>query len=358
MKVIHLPTAVGGNAWNLSSAEKKHGIDSTVLNIGNSKFGFGCDIKKDWDKNKFTYPIKAYLFYKKAIHNYDIFHFNFGRTIFDYKFSMINMIDLIYLKRKNKKIVVTYQGSDSRLAKYSMDNYDINYFKSYSQKQLKKEYKVDKRKIQRFKKVAKYADIVYATNPDLLNVLPKNTKYRPYTKLQIDEWTPSYSDYNKEEICIVHAPTNRVIKGTDIVIRVIESLKKKYKINFLLIEDMSNDKAIELLKKADIVIDQLYIGFYGGLAVESMALGKPVVAYIREDDLKHIPKQMRDEIPIINANESNLEEVLIKLFEQKSDLNKIALNSRRFVENWHDSMKIATDIISDYKKILESGDDD
>ena len=65
---------------------------------------------------------------------------------------------------------------------------------------------------------------------------------------------------------------------------------------------LSNKEARKRYETADILIDQLLAGWYGGLAVELMALGKPVICYIREDDLKYIPKEMRDELPIINAN--------------------------------------------------------
>jgi hypothetical protein len=41
----------------------------------------------------------------------------------------------------------------------------------------------------------------------------------------------------------------------------------------------------------------LFAGWYGGLAVELMALGKPVLAYIREEDLSFVDPQMRYELP-------------------------------------------------------------
>ena len=118
MRILHLPSAVGGNAWNLSQAERALGIDSKVLNIGDNSFGFKCDIKADWMKNKYTYPLNAFKFYKNELKNYDLLHFNFGRTLFDYKNNLINMIDLPFLKRSGVKTVITYQGSDARLAKY------------------------------------------------------------------------------------------------------------------------------------------------------------------------------------------------------------------------------------------------
>jgi len=48
-----------------------------------------------------------------------------------------------------------------------------------------------------------------------------------------------------------------------------------------------------LSETADLLVDQLLTGWYGAVAVEMMALGKPVVCYLREDDLKFIDSRMR-----------------------------------------------------------------
>lgn len=355
MRVLHLPTAVGGNAWNLSQGERALGVESKVLNIGENCFGFKYDIKKDWQKNKFTYPIKAIRFYKKELKNYDILHFNFGRTLFNYQNSLINMLDLPFIKRSGVKIVVTYQGSDARLAGFCLNNYDVNFYKHYPSWKLKEELKKDKIKIRKIKKMNKYADQIYATNPDLLNVLPKRTVFRPYTKLQIEEWSPVYSDYSKPKLIIAHAPTNRLIKGTEVVIKCLnEMINNGSPIELMLIENMTNNEAVENLKKADIVIDQLYAGWYGGLAVEAMALGKPVITYIRESDIIHVPKEMAEELPIINATDYNLTEVIDKLLNNRSELPKIAKASRKYVERWHDSKKNAKYVVDNYKKILNT----
>ena len=353
MRVLHLPSAIGGNAWNLSQGERFNGIESKVLNIGDNSFGFKCDEKKDWQKNKFTYPIKALKFYKKELKNYDILHFNFGKTIFDYKNRLINMIDLPFIKKSGVKIVVTYQGSDARLASYCINNYEVSFYKHYPSKLLAREFKKDKEKIRRINKMDKYADLIYTTNPDLLNILPKRAVFRPYTKIQIEDWDPRYSDYSKEKLIIAHAPTNRLIKGTDKIIETINiMINNGAPIELLLIENMTNEKAIENLKKSDLVIDQLYAGFYGGLAVESMALGKPVIAYIRESDLIHIPKEMKEQMPIINATDYNLMHVINDLIQNKNKLLEIAVKSRNYVERWHDSKKNAKDVIANYEKIL------
>lgn len=353
MRVLHLPSSVGGNAWNLSLAERALGIESHVLALGENYLGFKADIVVEWQRNKYTYPLKALSFYRKHINNYDILHFNFGRTLFDYRCGLINMLDLPWLKRNGKRIVFTYQGSDARLAGYSLQHYDISHYQKLSIAELEKELKADKRRQARISKMDKYADLIYTTNPDLKNMLPARTKFRPYTKLQLEEWTPVYSDYDKDELVIAHAPTSRSKKGTDVIIGAVEQLRTTgSRIRLDLIEKVPNTVAKERLAQADIVIDQIYIGWYGGLAVEAMALGKPVIAYIRESDMVHIPAQMNAEMPVIRADPYNLANVLLNAITDRNRLRDLAHRSRVYVEHWHDSRAIAQDIIQDYRTLF------
>ena len=325
MRVLHLPSSTGGNAWNLSQAERKLGIESRVLVVDRNYIGFDSDLFVDWNKNKYKYLLHAFRFYQKELEHYDIFHFNFGRTLFNYRYPFLDMLDLRWLKRKKKGIVFTYQGTDARLAGYSLQHYDISFYKQLSEAELQKEIEADARRITRISKVDKYAHLIYTINPDLKNVLPQRTIFRPYTKLQLEEWTPEYSAYDKDEFVFAHAPTSRLKKGTDEIIDAIEQLRKAgRKVRFDLIENVPNSQVRQRLAHADVVIDQIYIGWYGGLAVESMALGKPVIAYIRKSDLIHIPKEMAESIPIIRATPQSLYDTLSDIIDKKDFLRKTA----------------------------------
>ena len=56
----------------------------------------------------------------------------------------------------------------------------------------------------------------------------------------------------------------------------------------VLIEGMTYEQARQVYPTADLLIDKVLAGWYGGVAVELMALAKPVVCYIREGDLRFI----------------------------------------------------------------------
>ena len=85
-----------------------------------------------------------------------------------------------------------------------------------------------------------------------------------------------------------------------------------------------------------------------------MALGKPVIAYIREDDLDFIPTQMREQLPIVRADPDSIESVLESiLLMEREELNDLGLRSRAFVEQWHNPTIIAQRIYKDLVAAFE-----
>lgn len=125
-------------------------------------------------------------------------------------------------------------------------------------------------------------------------------------------------------------------------------LKKKYDLNFTLIENLKNKQAKEKYKNIDILIDQLFAGWYGGVAVEVMALGKPVISYIREKDLIYVPKKMRDQLPIINTSPKTIYSTLEKILNTpRNQILYLGKKSRTYVEKWHNPKKIAKRIKKD-----------
>ncbi len=106
--------------------------------------------------------------------------------------------------------------------------------------------------------------------------------------------------------CIVHAPNHRFIKGTDSLIAATNRLQKAgWEFELALVEKVARPEALRLYADADIVADQFCIGAFGVFALEGLALGKPVLAYLDEE---HLGDPVFN-LPIVNANPENLERV-------------------------------------------------
>lgn len=341
---MHCPTSVGGNAWTLSRAERKLGLDSTVMVLQKSWLGYPADIDLQLEKNsKARSARKLLTFFLKAVAQYDVFHFNFGSSFLPHlpHLSFLDLVDLPVLRTLGKKIVVTYQGCDVRQRNFCTNNFAISACAEPDCYGGICNSRTDALKKKRARKFGRYAHKIFAFNPDLLYVLPPQAEFLPYSSVDLNQWQPA-KENKGEKLVILHSPTDKGAKGTKYILEAVERLKSEYKnVEMMLVENIPHNKVRELYQKADLAIDQLLVGWYGGFAVEMMALGKPVVCYIREDDLKFIPAQMRKDLPIINANPSNIYEVLEQLIEEPEKLTLIGGQGRAYVERWHDPMRIA-----------------
>jgi hypothetical protein len=150
---------------------------------------------------------------------------------------------------------------------------------------------------------------------------------------------------------VVHAPSNRDVKGSEFIVRAVEILKEENRdFDFVLIENMPNSEALDHYRRADIIIDQLMIGWYGVLAMEGMALGKAVVAYISPDLIGHFGGRM----PLLNANPDTITSVLRDAVGDAEMRREFGRRGRAFVEEVHDSCAVARAAVQMYEDILHT----
>ena len=306
-----------------------------------------------------------YIFW--AAFNFDVIHFNFGSTISaprltvgNRAFQVLFWLNLIYrdilqifelflYKIRGIKLLVHYQGSDARIAEFCINNYRINHFERIDNKYQKINDFLKKRYIRR---LDKFCNNIFAVNPDLLNNLPGRAIFIPYCHIALNEWVPCYNQLENRPIRIGHAPSNRATKGTDLIINAIDRLRNEgYEVELVLVEGISNVEARKRYETIDVLVDQLFAGWYGGLAVEAMALGKPVLVYIREEDLNYIPSSMKVDLPFIRVEPNTLNRGLKSVLDMsRKDLLLLAKKSRLYVEKWHNEMSIANEISIFYNK--------
>jgi len=376
LKILHLPTAVGGNPQGLSRHLTLLGLNSTTMILQQNYFRYSADkiVSSDSD-NLITTELKK-IVALTYVFRYQVILFNYGSTLYyptptppsREKYGVLHnfyplwrsytnvmqFIELSLLKLLRRKLFVFYQGDDARQgdvcrAKYRVsiaNNVEAEYYSVESNKFKRKQIDLLTRRCVK----------TYALNPDLLDVLPQEAEFMPYCHISLEQWDPVYTQLDTKPLRIGHAPSHRGVKGTQLIIDAINRLKGDgHSFEFVVIEGLSNDAAMEVYKTLDVLVDQLFAGWYGGLAVEAMALGKPVVAFIRDDDLVHIPEQMRDELPIIRAEPSTIYTVLESVIcMRREDLFLRAKASRMFVEKWHDPLAIAQRIKDDIEASLEN----
>lgn len=337
MRVLHAPVNIAGQASILAQAQRELGVKADVLVFDQNKFNYNCDVNLSLSGRTLIGKCIALTFnFIKCLFNYDVFHFHFGSSLLPCN------LDLPVLRLFGKKVVMHYWGSDIRQSSIA-----INYVYFKSSDELQKIYpeEDDEKKIEKIKKIESYANVTIAGDYYLLPYSPKSIVIKQAINLKKLHYAGCGTKTGTVDI--VHAPSDREKKGTKYILPVIERLKVEgYDINFILIENKTNDEALKIYNSSDIIIDQLVLESHGIFPLECMAMGKPVLCRIDEKFLKYYPG-----LPIIRTDPDDLYENL-KLLIENPDLRKdIGEKGRRYVEEVHDSKKIAEQLINLYKSI-------
>ena len=140
----------------------------------------------------------------------------------------------------------------------------------------------------------------------------------------------------------------RNIKGSPFVLAAIERLQNEgYPFEYLHIHDKPSNQMRFYQAQADIVVEQLIYGWWGSTFVETSALGKPVVCYLRpawkDFFFKTFPEH--SSLPIVEANTQSIYEVLKKLVTDAAYRQQKGEESRLFAESHFDPVKNTAEII-------------
>lgn len=349
LRILHCPENVAGQPQRIAVSQRQAGYHSHCLSLQPTAYFFDVDevLFSDGD-GFFLRQFKRFKAAALSIKNYDVINYNFGMSLCP---NWARLLDVFLAHKAGKIVAVTYQGDDARQGDYCHEHYPIHFCR-----EVEGDYytaKTDRFKRRKIKGFDRYADLIYAVNPDIMNVLPSRTQFMPYANIDPREWTPVFNKDAPKEPHIVHAPSHRGVKGTKYILEAFERLKAEgVSFRYSLVENLPNAEARKIYETADLLIDQLLAGYYGGLSVELMALGKPVICYMRESDMHFLPDSMWRDMPVINADPTTIYTVLKEwLTTRKGELRKRGEESRQFVEKWHDPQKIAVTLLDDYKRV-------
>lgn len=333
-KIIHAPANVAGIAGLLAEAQRDLGFNAVAVEYVSHPFSYGIDksLNLQPGQSKIGRGLAIGKFALNAAFKYDVFHLYFGSTLFPRYF------DLPLLRLLGKRLIFHYCGCDIRDREITLEKYDLSGCSECTSLICKRMHHLD----------PGLADQVFVSTPDLLEFAP-GAHLLP-GPIDLKRWTPRpvrTSPITLEDpIKILHAPSDRDIKGTKYVIDTIERLKAAgYPVELMMLEGVPHSKVVEFCDKADLAIDQLMIGAYGTVSIEMLAKGIPVICRIREDLRKYYPA----DLPIIDATPHSLFGVVESLLQQPDNWTAIGQSSLNYVRREHEMHSVAKRALETYE---------
>ncbi len=302
---------------------EKHKYQHTYPSTVHIPLGYSKRKPFKWLWHKLTYKRRIYKLLKWA----DVLHYHWDAVFPDYE-------DLKWVAESGKPLFIEWVGSEVRIpdickkinpyyARIFDHGYEYNNLES-------REGSLARQK--RFQQAGAIPLIIPEMNIYIQKQLFKTT-YPSYLRLDVKKITPAYPSITNTKPVIVHSPTAKICKGTDLIIAAINELKASYDFEFILLHDMTREQVLDVMSKADIFLDQINIGSHGAAMMEAMAMGKPVMCYIMKEVFEG---GLPADCPVVNTNPDNLKEQLVKLISDAQLRHDIGKQSRAFAENYFD----------------------
>jgi len=305
MRVTHCPVNTAGIPWANVQALRKKGVDAQLVVFNRYRLHPEADIDLERRGGLARQQLTQWRAFARLAPRTDVFHFYFGLTL------LPKAAQFPLLRALRKKSVMHFLGSDIR---------------GRSPEELA---------------WARKAGAVIVGSYDAIRWVPNAYVVPPGIDLASIDPRPPRIDRHP---VVLHAPSSRSRKGTAEVIAACEELGLELE----LVEGVDHRAAFERYRSADIVVDQLNAGWYGMFAIEAMALGKPVVAFLHEQAAQRTKDAFGIDVPIVHATKETLVDVLRRLASSPDDLWRIGAESRAYVEQVHDLSRIADRLLDLY----------
>lgn len=334
--------------WKKALVKKRYTAETYVTDCYYITEEFDFRFDRGWRKIYFFIPG---LLFVRTIFRYQCVYVYFNGGPLQLIPGLRLIEPVLYRLAKVKTVVMPY-GSDSQVLLETPNKLMVNAlcadypgFFRHAQGKIRRQINA----------WCRHADIAVGAM-DSVDYLPFWNRIRHcHFAIDTDAIQPSFPEPG-EKIKILHAPNHKEVKGSRFVIRAVEELKAEgYPIELLFKQGITNSEFLKLVKEADIVVDQLIMGWYAMFSMEAMACGKPVLCAMRKDLIalyENVGCVEPGEFPMLDASPVTIKDVLRSLIEHKEDLKETGRKSRAFVERYH-SLNAVGDFFDEINRSLD-----
>jgi glycosyltransferase involved in cell wall biosynthesis len=308
IRVTHCPVNTAGVPWQNVLALRRKGVQARLVVFERYRLHPEADWSLDRRGGLLRRQLTQWRALARLLPRTDVFHFYFGLTL------VPKSLQFPILRALGKRSVVHFLGSDIR----GRPPAELAW--------------------------AARAGARIVGSYDAIRWVPEAEVVPPGIDLR--EYAPRPPS-DRERPVVVHAPSSRRRKGTEHVVAACARLPVELEI----VEGVRHEEARRRYERADIVVDQLNAGWYGLFAIEAMALGKPVVAFLHEDAVARTEAAFGTRVPVVSATAETLVERLRPLVDDPEERRRVGAAGRAYVELVHDADRVADRLLAIYSRL-------
>ncbi len=170
---------------------------------------------------------------------------------------------------------------------------------------------------------------IYVSTPDLALEVPESV-WLPLA-VQPKMWESGRGVLEGSKPRVLFRPTSP-LKGTSVVVPVLEDLERRGLIEFIHPTVVSHEQMPDLYRSVDVVVDQIRTGSYGVAAVEAMSAGRLCVGFLSDEVRNFMSKQP----PVVDASVETFEETMERILVDREHYSELASQGPDFVREQHD----------------------
>jgi glycosyltransferase involved in cell wall biosynthesis len=308
LRVVHCPVNIAGVPWANVQALRELGVDAKLVVFNRGRLHPDADVDLRRPDGFLRGQLTQWRALARLLPRTDVFHFYFGLTL------VPKSAQFPLLRAFRKKSLFHYLGSDIR---------------GKTPEQLA---------------YGKRAGAEVVGSYDAIRWVPEAEVVPP--GIDLSKYAPAPPSDRARPV-VLHAPSSRARKGTEHVVAACAELD----VDLRIVEGLPHEEARRLYEQADIVVDQLNAGWYGLFAIESMALGKPVLAYLHDEAVRRTEKAFGVRVPLVPTTKATLRDTLLPLVESAAERRRVGAASRAYVEEVHDLRRVAERLVDLYGRL-------
>lgn len=320
MKVLQAPSNIANQAWLMAEGLRARGHEVQVWQYGEPGYGYPVDrvIEPNGDPGIYMRTLC-----EAVAERFDVVHFHFARSLIPARGYLPWFWDLPVWRSLGVKIVFTFHGTDIRLRSHHLRDDGWSFY--------------------RFGDIPCDEELIalrlavirrYAHHSTVGSVLDR--PYAPeavYLPKSVDAARlPHIGVSRRDRPVVLHAPSRRATKGTDLVLAGLEAAKARgVPFELDLVQGLPHTDLLKRVANADIVVEKLLGGDAGVASLEAMAMGKVAVARIRDAVWDAHP-----DLPVVSADPDTFPDVLAGLVAAPSRMQELGQRGRAYVLAEHD----------------------